>query len=196
MLPYVPTDAVDILDIGCSSGQFTRQLKQPGRNIIGIEMDKQAADTASLYLDSVLVGPVEAILPTIKSNSFDCIIMNDVLEHLVDPWTVLAGVRRLLRPRGSAVASIPNIRHWTILRSLLREGEWQYTEVGILDRTHLRFFTRDSIIALFEGAGFKINTLHGINPTPPPWKLMLLARFFSARPDELQYQQFAVVAQP
>lgn len=84
-------------------------------------------------------------------------ILADVLEHLADPWETLRQVRRVLAPGGTVVASIPNVRHWQVVRDLL-EGRWEYAEAGILDRTHRWFFTRRSLARLFEETGFTVGT--------------------------------------
>ena len=94
---------------------------------------RDAAARAAARLDRVWNAPVEAALAEIPEESFDCIIAADVLEHLVDPWTVLAQLRARLVPGGVLVASIPNVGHWEVVRDLL-EGRWQYTSDGLLDR--------------------------------------------------------------
>jgi 2-polyprenyl-3-methyl-5-hydroxy-6-metoxy-1,4-benzoquinol methylase len=94
----------------------------------------------------------------------DVLLLLDVLEHLRDPWTRLTELRTLLTPTGVVIASIPNVRNIKVLRPLLVSGEWQYQSSGILDRTHLRFFTRRTVLELFAGAGYEIQT---ITPTGP-----------------------------
>jgi hypothetical protein len=116
-------------------------------------------------LDHVWNTSVEQALAEIPADSLDCIVAADVLEHLVDPWSVLAELRHRLVPEGIIVASIPNIGHWQVISELL-EGTWQYTGEGLLDRTHLRFFTRRSIRELFWTAGLAIREMTPICRTP------------------------------
>jgi SAM-dependent methyltransferase len=104
----------------------------------------------------VLVGDVERMASPFAPATFDAIVCGDVLEHLREPETFLRQARSWLRPQGSLIASIPNVRHHSVVRGLLA-GNWTYEAAGLLDRTHLRFFTRRSIETLFEGAGFRID---------------------------------------
>lgn len=150
-----------ILDVGCASGVLGASLKQKqGATVWGVEYQPEAAQRAAECLDKVIPGTIEAALTQLPENYFDTIICADVLEHLVDPWAVLAELKNKLRSGGQLVASIPNVRHWSVLLNLL-EGHWQYRDFGLLDRTHLRFFTRESIIQLFEGAGLRLTELYG-----------------------------------
>jgi len=98
----------------------------------------------------VMVGPVQEVLGHIADQSFDCILCLDVLEHLADPWRVLQQLSQKLKPQGVIITSIPNIRHVSILVKLFLLGRWTYTDSGILDRTHLRFFTKQSVLALLD----------------------------------------------
>jgi len=150
----IPPSARRILDIGCGEGSMAEEVKNNlGAEVWGIEYMPQAADKARLKLDKVLCGDVAALLPQLPAAYFDVIICADVLEHLIDPWQVLNSLREKLAPGGAVVASIPNVRFWSVVKNLL-EGHWNYTEFGILDRTHLRFFTFESVVALFTAAGF------------------------------------------
>ena len=122
--------------------------------------------------------------------TFDCIVFNDVIEHVVDPWTMLRKAERHLAPDGLIVASIPNIRYYIVVRDLLLRGRWEYADWGVLDRTHLRFFTRESISRLFPDCGYTIEQLTPINPIKLRRAALLTTRWFR----DLRYQQFAVVA--
>lgn len=150
----VPAAARRILDIGCAGGRLGAALKADGgREVVGIEIDPEAAHRARAHLDRVLIGDVERMPLPFPPEAFDCIICADVLEHLRDPWAVLGRLRRLLGPAGTLVASFPNVRHIDILRDLVR-GRWTYRTAGILDRTHLRFFTRREFERMLRAAGF------------------------------------------
>jgi len=133
------------------------KAQRPGADVRGIEPDVAAASTARLVLDDVLAGRAEDPLPPGWPVP-DCLIFADVLEHMVDPWSCLVTWRQRLPENGTVVLSIPNVVHYGTVWELLR-GRWNYRDQGILDRTHLRFFTRKTAVELVEGAGFKIQKL-------------------------------------
>lgn len=152
-----------ILDVGCAVGMLGYELKQKlDAEVWGVEFMPMAAKQAGKRLDRVLQGPIEKMLPLLPDGYFDTIIMADVLEHLTDPWQVLTDIRKKLATGGEIVASIPNVRYWSVVKSLL-EGRWQYEDAGILDRTHLRFFTKHDAVMLFETAGYMVNRGEAIN---------------------------------
>jgi 2-polyprenyl-3-methyl-5-hydroxy-6-metoxy-1,4-benzoquinol methylase len=150
---------VRILDVGCSRGAFGAELKrlQPARAVYGIEPTAAAA-YAEARLDHVVQGFFPGDLPE-DWRDFDVVCFNDVLEHMVDPWSVLAATVAFLAPDGRVVASIPNVRYVNVIIDLVLRGQWHYESTGVLDRTHLRFFTRSSIVELFEASGFSIDRL-------------------------------------
>ena len=127
---------------------------------------------------------------------FDAIVCNDVLEHLYDPWKVLADVRPLLRPNGCVVASIPNIRYYPVFSELIVDADWHYKEDGVMDWTHIRFFTRKSLCRLFESSGYRITRLEGLNATSFGFKWNLINKLTRGRLDDTRYRQFACVASP
>ncbi|HXF63747.1 MAG TPA: class I SAM-dependent methyltransferase [Caldilineaceae bacterium] len=156
LLALVPTEAARVLDVGCGAGVLGEALKASRPCVvIGIELNQEAATTAAQVLDQVICAPVETLSLEALGRDYDCIIFGDVLEHLADPWELVRRYRRLLTPQGVMVASIPNIGHWTVIADLLR-GRWEYRTRGLLDSTHLRFFTARSVRALFEDAGLTI----------------------------------------
>lgn len=195
MAAFVPAGARTLLDVGCGSAGFAGHLKtQRELQVTGIELHPQAAETARGRIDRVLCATVEDALPQLQGQQFDCIVLNDVLEHLVDPWGLLAQLRPLLAPGGAVVASIPNVRYLPVLKDYLLRGQWRYQAEGVLDRTHLRFFTHHGMRALFEGAGFEVLKLEGINPVQVSWKFRLLNRLLRGALDDARYLQFACVA--
>jgi SAM-dependent methyltransferase len=189
MLQFIPSSAGSILDVGCSRGLFGSVLKahDPTWTLTGIEPDPQAAEDAAVHYDTVIHGLFPDDMPS--DRRFGCIIFNDVLEHVVDPWTMLRQSKELLEVDGTIVASIPNVRYAMVVRNLLFRGRWDYTDWGVLDRTHLRFFTRSSIEDLFASTGFVIQSLTPINPIK-----VRSANIFVGRFRDMRFQQFAVVA--
>ena len=156
LLTLVPANARRVLDVGCGAGQLGRGLKeQCAREVVGIELDRSAAQIAAGVLDRVICTAVESIPVKELDPPYDCIIFGDVLEHLVDPWATLSRLATILTSDGSIVASLPNVAHWSVIAGLLK-GRWEYQDRGVLDRTHLRFFTRRSIVDLFAQAGLII----------------------------------------
>jgi GT2 family glycosyltransferase/radical SAM superfamily enzyme YgiQ (UPF0313 family)/Tfp pilus assembly protein PilF/cyclopropane fatty-acyl-phospholipid synthase-like methyltransferase len=166
VLAAVPADAVTILDVGCGAGILGKLLKERNSRcrITGIEINAEAAAHARSHIDEVHRVDVEFFQPIFKAGEFDCIIFADVLEHLRDPWCVVNKYTDFLRPGGTLIASIPNVRRLTILQSLADSGSWEYQDEGILDRTHLRFFTKRDFLTLLEGSKIErvlIRNLHG-----------------------------------
>jgi 2-polyprenyl-3-methyl-5-hydroxy-6-metoxy-1,4-benzoquinol methylase len=164
LIPLVPPDASRILEIGCAEGGFARSLRlaRPTSRleIVGVELFESAAKKAANVLDKVIVGNVEGIdLP--YEDYFDCIVFADVLEHLVDPWRMLRRAKNLLRRDGVIVASIPNVQHSRVLLNLIL-GRWEYEQYGIMDSTHLRFFTRKTINTLFTSTGYELRRVSSI----------------------------------
>jgi len=142
-----------VLDVGCAEGSLGEQLKHgdPSVFVAGVEMHGPAAERAEEVLDEVWQSDFETWAPPAHCVAgFDRIVFGDVLEHLVNPEAALHKARTLLRPDGAIVASVPNVRWLPIVRDLAIRGEWTYRAEGILDDTHLRFFTKSSIRALFE----------------------------------------------
>ena len=153
---HIPEGAKYVIDVGCASGALGRsiKLKRPGIEVRGIEVVEEQAARARSFLDDVLVGKAEDPLPTDWPRP-DCVIFADVLEHLVDPWAVLKRYREILAPGGTIIASVPNVSNHIVLGGLLRL-RWDYDSFGILDRTHLRFFTRETALEMVERAGFSV----------------------------------------
>lgn len=156
LFPLIPESAGTILEIGCAAGMTGKELKKrPGVFVAGVENDPSAAQLAREVLDDVVEGNIEEIDLPYSENSFDCILFADVLEHLVDPLSVLKKVRKYLKSDGTVVASIPNVQFMGLIHHLV-DGNWTYQKEGILDETHLRFFTYKEMEKLFVRAGFEI----------------------------------------
>jgi 2-polyprenyl-3-methyl-5-hydroxy-6-metoxy-1,4-benzoquinol methylase len=197
MLPFVPAGARNVLEIGCGEGEFASNLKGAGPDVrvTGVEPFLAAAQVAQGRLDRVLAVDVDAALDQLAGECFDCVVCNDVLEHLADPWAVLRSLRPLLGPRGTLVASLPNMRFMPVFKDLVLKGQWTYTNQGVMDRTHLRFFTRTGMQDLFTTCGFRVRTIEGINSIDFPWKFGLLNRLVGGALSDCRYQQFACVAE-
>lgn len=162
LMELVPTQATRILDVGCGAGRLGEALKkarttEPPRYVAGIKLHEGATIAAASVLDKVLATSVENVnLDELgPPASYDCIIFGDILEHLLDPWEAVRRFRTLLAADGVMVASIPNVGHWTVIAGLIA-GRWEYRDRGLLDRTHVRFFTARSIPKLFADADMTI----------------------------------------
>lgn len=142
-----------ILEAGCGCGGTLLQLKNIYKNceLHGIELNENSALIAKNFANIVVANLEEDL--DYSNNYFDYIILADVLEHLYDPWAVLKNIRKYLKKDGFLLASIPNITHVSVIRNLL-QGKWTYENAGILDRTHIRFFTLYEIERMFTGSGY------------------------------------------
>jgi 2-polyprenyl-3-methyl-5-hydroxy-6-metoxy-1,4-benzoquinol methylase len=143
-----------VLELGCSTGYFTKVLVERGCNVVGIELDPEAAAIAEKWADRVIVGNLDEgdVWSLLEDEAFDVIVMGDVLEHLRDPLTALRHAVRKVKPSGVVVTSLPNIAHGDV-RIALMQGKFRYAKFGLLDRTHMRFFTLESARDLFTQAG-------------------------------------------
>ena len=161
LLALVEGSGLAILDIGCGAGAMGKRLLDLGkaRWVSGVEFVPSQAELARRVLNEVITGDLTQLEFSWSPGFFDRIIAGDVLEHLVDPWNVLRRLKPLLRPGGFLIVSLPNVRHWWVLRDLILRGEWRYREAGVLDETHLRFFTQRSALRMLEETGFKIKSV-------------------------------------
>ncbi|NJM18019.1 MAG: methyltransferase domain-containing protein [Richelia sp. RM2_1_2] len=153
-----------VIDFGCATGYFARLLGNRGCEVIGVEVNSKAAKIAEQYCKQVIVADLDFVsLNDILSGSileekFDIAVFGDILEHLRNPWKVLEETRNILNHQGYIIASIPNIAHGAIRLALL-QGKFEYQPLGILDNTHLRFFTRKTVEQLFEDSGYIIDVI-------------------------------------
>ena len=201
MLKYVPSGVTRILEVGCGSGVFGAALRERQRlagearaHMIGLELEPAAADLARGTFDQVIAGYFFDQVPTLQSGTFDCVVGNDVVEHLTDPWRALAQLHRLLCPGGRLVLSLPNIRFWGVVKDLVWNGGWKYADDGVLDRTHLRFFTRSSIESLLRDSAFEDVSVEGINSQLSGWKVDSVNLVTGGRFNDMRYLQFAACA--
>jgi len=159
LLAVLPRTADRLVEVGCSSGSLAREFKKAGGKgyYTGIEVAPHYAELARRHCDRVLTIDIEmADTNYLKTElSCDCWIFGDTLEHLRDPWALLERIREAIPPTGCVVACIPNAQHWS-LQAMLSAGAFRYVSSGLLDRTHLRWFTRITIGEMFRAAGFGI----------------------------------------
>lgn len=158
LIQLIPTGDHKILEIGCGAGHTLKKLKELGKakEIVGIEINEQLTQDLSDNLDGLYVGDVEIMDLPNTEKYFDYILFGDVLEHLINPRRVLQRCRSLMSDDGFVIASIPNIKHHSILLRLILFDEFQYTDAGILDRSHLRFFTKKEIVKMFNDEKFDV----------------------------------------
>ena len=148
-----------ILELGCHSGYFGKVLQQRGYYVVGVECDADAAAVARGQGLDVRQGDVEQ--PSFfecLGMQFDVVLLMDVLEHLRDPITMLVQLKSILKPGGRILCTGPNVAYWAVRKDLLL-GRWNYTDTGVLDRTHLRFFTADTWRSLLEESGYVVEKL-------------------------------------
>lgn len=151
-----------VLELGCSTGYISRLLKQHGCSVVGIELDTAAAKLAAGICDRVVIADLNNnTWGQPIDGRFDVVLMGDVLEHLVHPDQVLRGVCQFLLPGGEVVVSLPNVVHWSQRINTLF-GRFNYQPTGLLDHTHVRFFTVRSARALIENSGYRIVDFHPI----------------------------------
>ena len=157
LLKFIPRNAAVILEIGCGAGTLGQAYKRqnPFCRYIGVECNREVAEQAREVLDEVFCVDVETAHASdflSDDEKIDCLVFGDVIEHLRDPWRVLKELKSCLSDTGQVLASIPNVQNWWLLRNLLA-GQWPYSDRGLLDRSHLRFFTLSSILDLFKQSG-------------------------------------------
>ena len=164
LLGIVPKGVERVVEVGCSSGAMGAAFlaANPGCEYIGIELEPEYAERARERVSEVVVANIEQMEDRAFEILFptDCWIFGDVLEHLYDPWKTLKRLRASLSDRGCVVACIPNAQHWTV-QAKLNTGHFRYEDAGLLDRTHIRWFTRRTIIELFDSSGFQIEEMGG-----------------------------------
>lgn len=166
--PLLPQQCGRVLEIGCGSGATLGWLRRDRRAsyTVGVEISEVAAQSAKVHADEVYCIDFERVEIPVENREFDVILCLDVLEHMVNPWLIVDRlVSRHLAPGGTLVVSLPNVRHYSVVLPLVFQGRWAYQDAGLLDRTHLRFFTRESAIHLLShlhlepvrcmGAGFE-----------------------------------------
>ncbi len=156
LLARVPAGARSVVDVGCGAGGFGRALRAKGfaGRLAGIEPDPALAAQAAAHYDRVHRIDIDVQGVPMPPGSVDVLVYGDVLEHLRDPWGVLKRDAGLLAPGGTLLVCIPNLEHWSFAARLLA-GRWRYEEMGLFDRTHLRWFTRAGMRDAILAAGLR-----------------------------------------
>lgn len=162
-LKLIPEISKKIIEIGCGSGALAREFKKsyPDSYWVGVEIDAHYAELAKRYCDITVVTNIDECNEDFYyaySNS-DCWIFADVLEHLRDPWNVIRNIRNVIPNYGCVIASIPNVQNWSVISKLVT-GDFRYEDYGLLDRTHLRWFTKKTIAELFLSNSFAIDQFY------------------------------------
>ncbi|MFT6874478.1 MAG: 2-polyprenyl-3-methyl-5-hydroxy-6-metoxy-1,4-benzoquinol methylase [Granulosicoccus sp.] len=193
LLPFFPVSAKTVLDVGCGEGRFAKQLKDMhGATVWGVDISDESIAVANTLLDKAFVADVTASLDSLPDNYFDVIYFNDVLEHMIDPYTLLSNIQSKLTTQGKVIASIPNMRHFRVLWKLLAKKDFQYENAGVMDETHLRFFTKISMGRMFSEAGYQNVEVTPISKSrsfrPKFFKLFTLGLIGS----DISYPQFVV----
>jgi predicted TPR repeat methyltransferase len=193
LLKLIPANCTKILDVGCGEGLLGAKLKEFRNDIdlYGVEMFDLAAEKAEGRYTKIFRGDVEKIDISNYKNYFDCIIYGDVLEHLIDPWQLLKKHRESLNDCGFVIASIPNVQYYKIIFDLIM-GKWTYQNQGIMDQTHLRFFTKESIKNMYSFAGYDILNISG---NLCGWKTTFINKITLGFFERFFIVQYLVVAQ-
>ncbi|MGB5593643.1 MAG: class I SAM-dependent methyltransferase [Crocosphaera sp.] len=165
IVPLLPSQVNRVLEIGCGSGTTLKWLKENNfvNYTIGFEISETAARQAMLDCDEIIIGNIEEQFDILQKfeKTIDLLLFLDVLEHLREPWKVLNICKTLLSDQGIIIASIPNVRSIKVIFPLVFYGQWNYQNSGILDRTHLRFFTKESSVNLFRNSGYQVEKVLG-----------------------------------
>ena len=176
-----------VLEFGCSTGYVSKLMRDRACTVTGIEIDGDAAESARKFCERVIVGDIEelGIRKLFSEERFDVALFGDVLEHLKDPKAVLLVAKDLLKKGGFIVLSVPNIAHWSIKLNLLL-GKFDYQDMGILDDTHLRFFTRSSITHLLESCGYIVFSIDETRGEVDPATVKTIMKLKGLGKDEIE----------
>lgn len=195
IMPFLPEKFDRLLDVGCGEGIFGEAVakRHPGCEVWGLEPVEAVARKAALRTQHLVNAPFEEA-SELPSQYFDVVTMNDVLEHMTWPEVALTAARRVLKPDGTLVLSLPNVQYLPHVMNLVVRNDWEYQDYGILDRTHFRFYTTKSAVKLLQDNGFRVERLVGINATRLKWYFRVLIALFPKRFGWMPFVQFVIVA--
>lgn len=180
ILPFIPRSVNKALEVGCGAGSTLVYLKTSGlvRYAAGFDINSEQLEIAKKNgVDFVsTIDPLDIKYEFVKDD-FDIILLLDVLEHMIDPWTALKNITRHLTHNGRVILSIPNVQNLRVIVPLIF-GKWEYKNAGILDKTHLRFFTRKSCVELVRQAGMRVISISSNTETH---YLPRIANLFTAK---------------
>lgn len=161
----------NILEFGCNAGKLSNELKkQKSAFVVGVDFDHRIAEIAKSNMDKFIQGNIEddAILnECYQQGKFDYVLLLHVIEHLADPWRFLKKIINLLHNNSKIICATPNIANWNSRALLFFKGRWDYQDIGVMDITHLRFFTENSLIAAFKQANFQVEKILYLHPSIP-----------------------------
>ena len=152
-----------VLDVGCGRAALGQAILERGHSVWGVECEPSAVEKAAARLERVIAPNLNdrmAIEKELAGQDFDCIVFSDVLEHVYDPLGTLRMYLQFLKPGGSVLISVPNIANWEARLNLFF-GRFEYATSGVMDRTHIRFFTRSSARRIVKAAGLAVEQVGG-----------------------------------
>lgn len=164
----LPQNCERILELGPAQGRTLAALRESRECIfaVGVEYDAGSAMIARKTFDEVLSGNVEQLDLPEHWADFDLVLCLDVLEHLVDPWQMVARLKERMANGATMIVSLPNVSYWPVSLGLALRGRWTLTDAGVMDRTHLRFFVRETAIELIDNAGLQVLLVEAGNLKP------------------------------
>ena len=184
------------LDVGCGSGCFSASLRKNfSCETWGIEPDRRSHERSEAILTKAIHGTWDGAYQELPKHYFNAIFFNDVLEHMVDPLLCLQQAQSLLASDGKIYASIPNFIFADNLARIVLSKDWRYEDSGILDKTHLRFFTKKSIVRLFRDAGYNLEKVSPLTSVQT-WKWRLLLGLSFNKLKDFSVYQYGLVASP
>ncbi|OHD53733.1 MAG: hypothetical protein A2Y33_07150 [Spirochaetes bacterium GWF1_51_8] len=192
MHEFIPLECKRLLEVGCGEGTFGRKLiEQRGIEVWGAELFEEPAKIAEKYFHKVVIGDFEKTIHDLPKKYFDAVVFNDALEHLVDIYQVIRGLKNILADEGRVICSIPNFRYYKNIFQIIFKKDFQYASHGILDYTHLRFFTKKSIFRTFQECGYEIEKIKGLHG-PNKWSIFKSILFFFL--GDMKYVQYGCSA--
>jgi 2-polyprenyl-3-methyl-5-hydroxy-6-metoxy-1,4-benzoquinol methylase len=199
ILPWLPAKVERLLDVGCGTGATSAAVRavRPVAWAGGIEYVDAVADRAEGSFDRLWRGDAAAarLEDEIAPGSLDLVLCLDVLEHMADPWAMVRRISALMAPGGRLVVSVPNVRNVRFVWRLLVRGDFRYRDFGLLDRTHLRFFVRETAVELATCGGLALVAARSVQTWRPFTLRWMLARLTGGRADEIFAKQWLVVAE-